>query len=208
MNTYFLEAIQRLRQTEEMILLDKIVDISAIENQKVIEFLSAEYEQEKWNYPSVAPAFEPSAALWGAKTMYFACQYLLNRSHTMKTVNTFLAAYEGTISAGAMLSADICLRFLPQIATQTRLIDADDKLLIILENLLKIWHYSAINYRFHTENVNFNFENEAIFKDTCFFRLYIDRIMERKDIVLAKNAFFLNHIKGDLGMYEATFWKI
>lgn len=207
MNSYFLEAIQRLRQTEEMILLDKIFDISTVENQKVIEFLAAEYEKEKWTYSSVAPPFEPLAALWGAKTMYFACQYLLNRSQAIKEVQANLVDFEGAMSAGAMLSADLCLRFLPQVATQTRLIDPDDALFFILEKFLYKWHYSAISYSFKTEKVNFDFKNEALFQDKCFFRLYLDRIAARKDIVLAQNSFFAPHIKGDFGMYQTEFWK-
>jgi hypothetical protein len=207
MNTYFLEAIQRLRQTEAMILLDKIFDISTIENQKVIEFLAAEYENEKWAYPSVVPPFEASAALWGAKTMYFACQYLLNRSQDIAAVKVKLVDFEGEVSAGAMLSADLCLRFLPQIATQARLMNADDPLFEILEKFLKKWHYSAINYAFYAEKVDFDFESEAIFQDKCFFRLYIDRITVRKDIVLAQNPFFAPYIKGDLGIYQTVFWK-
>lgn len=207
MNTYFLEAIQRLRQTEAMILLDKIFDISTVENQKVIEFLSAEYEKEKWTYPSVAPLFEPSAALWGAKTMYFACQYLLNRNEEIAAVKVKLTDFEGEVSAGAMLSADLCLRFLPQIATQARLMNADDPLFEVLEKILKKWHYSAINYAFDAEKVDVEFEKEVVFQDKCFFRLYLDRITARKDIVLAQHHFFLPHLKGDFGMYQAEFWK-
>lgn len=215
MNYYFLETIKHLRETEEIILLDKFSTISDIENQKVINFLADEYEKERWTYPSVSPSFEPLPALWGAKTLYFACLYLLRRSQTTEQMSEMLSAFDATpsaiavseISAGAMLSADLCLRFLPQVTAQAHLIDPDDTLLKILEKHLRTWHYSAIQYRFNTLQTDFVFEQEAIFQDKCFFQLYVNRIMERKDTTLAQMPFFNAHIKGSLGMYQAILGK-
>ena len=74
---YFLKMIQALRQHEEIVLYQNVLNISEIEAAEVGAFLEFEYKQESLSYPQLIPYFDPIAALWSAKTVYLAAQLIL-----------------------------------------------------------------------------------------------------------------------------------
>jgi MoxR-vWA-beta-propeller ternary system domain bpX4 len=143
---FFLKMIQTLRQQEEIMLYGNILNISEREAVEVTAFLNHEYQQESLSYPYIAPFFDENAALWGAKTVYIAAQLILYRENSEADLATLLPNFPQNPTAAALLSADLCLRFLPSMIVQLKLIDPEDELVAVLENLLHHWHYSAVNY--------------------------------------------------------------
>lgn len=200
-NKHFLEMIQTLRQSEELILRVNTYEISAKEKEEVALFLKAEYKKESINYPNKAPAFDSNAAIYAAIFLYQTAQLILYREQREEDINKYYSAYEGTIDASAMVSADLCLRFIPHLLKGIILINADDPLIPILEKRMYFWAYSAI------EIPNFNYIKFDIEKNKCITNLFLDRVIEFKNLAIAKHEPFKTLIKAKLGIYGETFWS-
>ena len=198
----FLETIYHLRTIEQIILYDKVMKISAQEEKETMELLQDEYEKEALDYPFQAPDFDKDSAFWASKIVYFSAQFLLNRENTAKDFNDFIPEFKGELSASAFLSADLCLRFLPQILEELKKIDADDIIIPVLEKHLLTFHYSAIGFDHEVESLDFRF-----FKNECFKQLYLNRITDRKDTKLARIPELNTMLLENFGDYQQVFWK-
>lgn len=198
----FLETIYHLRTIEQIILYDKLMEVTKQEEKETIAFLNDEYEKERLNYPFEAPVFNEASALWASKIVYFSAQFLLNRQNTDKDLNAFLPDWKAEISASTVLSADLCLRFLPQIVQEFKNIDIDDVIIPILEKHLQTYHYSAIGFENHLEKIDF-----TLFKNDCFRQLYLNRITNRKDVALSKIRELNKMLQSNFGAYSKQFWN-
>jgi len=202
MEHYFYDTISHLRLTQEMILYDKILTINSEDERLVKDFLLVEYESENINYPFESPEFNPDAALWAAKIVYISCQIIFYREHSESDLSSILPAYVAEITPGAILSADLCLRFLPQILNEAKQIDPDDLLCDLLHEILKKWHYSAIG----TEIDDVVFDFSPIFSNLCLEQMYLNRVIEKKDIKRAELDSINRRIKSVLGNHATFFW--
>ncbi|MET3021651.1 hypothetical protein [Flavobacterium hydatis] len=200
--TPFLDTIYHLRTIEQIILYDKVITISREEETDVTSFLETEYEREILDYPGIAPEFNSEAALWASKTVYLAAQLLLYREHNIKDLVMLLPDYKGEINASAILSADICLRFLPQIIMEMKRIDPDDLVIPILEKHLFQFHYSAVGFEVDIEKIDF----EILAENDCLQQLYIDRIVQRKAIKFTESDFIKKQLEIGFGDYRKLFW--
>ncbi len=200
---YFLQTLDTLRSREEVLLYANAIQIPQQELELAAAFLETEYDNECLGYPGQAPAFDAAAAVWAAKTVYTAAQLLLYRKDKEADIPTMLPAYEGAVTAGAILSADICLRFLPDVVQMARNIDADDVLVTILAAHLQQWHYSAIGHLSETEGLDFL----VIIANPCLQQLYADRVIARKDKKLANLAEMAPLVKAALGNHQTYFWN-
>lgn len=198
----FLETIYHLRTIEQLILYDKVMQVSSQEEKETIELLRDEYEKEQLDYPFTAPKFDENAALWASKIVYFASHFLLHRENTDKDLSRYLSKYKGEMTASAFLSADLCLRFLPQLVQEFKSIDADDPIIPILESHLKAFHYSAIGFENEWGAIDFK-----LFENDCFKQLYLNRITERKDTALSQIAAINVMLQRNFGNYPNVFWK-
>lgn len=199
----FLETIYHVRTIEQMILYNKMTEVSSKEERETILFLESEYENEILDYPGQAPDFHGEAALWGAKILYFAAQLLLFRDHKIEELPVFLPEFKSEINAQVLLSADLCLRFLPQIILELKRIDADDLAIPILEKHMTDFSYSAIGFNVLPEDITLDVD----FSNPCFKQLYLNRVVERK----AKKNAAIDSVKTELlagfGDYKHVFWK-
>lgn len=200
--TPFLDTIYHLRTIEQVILYDKLITIAQTEETEAALFLETEYEKEILEYPAIPPNFNSGAALWASRIVYLAAQLLLHREHKMKDVKELLSFYIGVVDASVIISADLCLRFLPQIIAEIRKIDPEDLVIDILEKHLIQFHYSAIGSDLETENVNF----DVVAANDCLQQLYIDRIVQRKSIKWAQSDFIKKQLEIGFGDYKKIFW--
>jgi hypothetical protein len=204
MDNYFLEMIRTLRKQEEVILYGNILHVNEKSTESVVDFLYNEYQKELLEYPDhQAPEFDPVAALWAAKTIYIAAQLLLYRENKETDLDALLPDYTVPRTASSVLSADLCLRFLPDILVKLKMIDSEDALIEILERKIVYWHYSGINYDLPIEELDF----DSMFAETGLKGLYINRIITYKKMNLANHTTCKEQIAGYLGMYADQFWK-
>lgn len=200
---YFYETIYQLRTNEEIILYDKLLNINADDEALVKEFLQIEFFVESKNHPFSTPKYNAESALWAAKTIYTACQILLYREHQVVELTNLLPLFAQPITTEAILSADLCLRFLPQILSEAKLIDPEDKVIPILESILNQWHYSGIGLILRLDNLDF----DPIFSNPCLEQLYIDRVIEKKDRKRAELPQMLEKVRATLGNYTDKYWN-
>ncbi len=205
-DNYFLEMIRTLRKHEEVILYGNVLHIQEKYTAAVTEFLQNEYQQEMLEYPAKEiPIFDPTGALWAAQTVYIAAQLLLHRENKESDLELLLPDYNISCTPSSVLSVDICLRFLPDILTQLKMIDSEDAIIInLLERKLLYWHYSGINYELAIDQLDL----DKVFVDTALKQAYINRIIMYKKTSLANHALCKSNVEGNLGMFSDYFWKI
>jgi hypothetical protein len=196
--------IKHTRTNEEVILHSNVLDISPEEIEKTSLFLESEYKQECLSYPYTAPEFDVQAAIWAARLFYISSQLLLYREQNIEEINKLLPPYNSEITASAILSADLTLRFIPHIVTELKLIDDTDPLIETLESYLHLWHYSAIGYSLpNIDKLDF----KILETDKCLNQLYINRIIEKNAISLSKHPALHSAIESTLGMYKKELWE-
>lgn len=200
---YFLQMIKHLRECEEVLLYEKVMSWENIEEQELIDFLSLEYQNESLNYPYQIPEFNPSAALWASKIIYLAAQLILYRDQKENDLGELFSDFEVDLDASGILSADLCLRFLPDMLFQLKVIDSQDGLIELLETIAYRWHYSAIRYPLEIERLSFEWMNS----DTCLKQLYVNRIIEYKKLKLAEHPACYDAVKVSLGIHGKQLWK-
>lgn len=195
--------IKNLREHEEIMLYGNILNINEKDASLVVEFLEKEYQLETLEYPYKVPEFDQKAALWAAQTVYIAAQLMLYRENKDSDIELLLPDYTGECNASAILSSDLCLRFVPNILSQLKLIDSEDIMIQVLEHKLNRWHYSGINYPLAIDILDF----KDIFKDICIEQLYINRIIEYKKVRWASHPSCKNRVAASMGIFAQDFWN-
>lgn len=195
--------IRHLRENEEVILYDNVLNITDQHAKEVEEFLKNEFEKEVLTYPFVSPPFKKEAGLWAAKTVYIAAQLMLYRENRSVELETLLPDLTEKPAADEMISADLCLRFLPLMLKQLKLIDVEDPLNGILEKKLQLWHYSGLNNSMLPGHLDF----EVIMSDATLKQLYCNRIIEYRNLKLAEHPVMKPLVKASVGLHLKEFWK-
>lgn len=199
----FVEMIKTLRESSEVILHENILDVSAYEDVLVNEYLQTCYEEEKLEHPIDFPLYDRKAALWGARMIYVAAQLMLYRKHDEFELASILPNWEEPRSTEAILSADLCLRFLPQLVKHLKAIELDDPLIPLLENTLTEWHFSATDYPLPLAKLDL----DHIFTNECLLQLYADRVIENNRLDLADLPVLKPSIKANMGIHAMQLWS-
>jgi hypothetical protein len=203
MSSHFYNTIANLRSSEDIILYDKLISYTPEDEQLVEQFLQLEYLNECYNYPFTPPAYNGDAAVWAAKTLYNACQLIIHRNDKDEALQAFFTPYKHPIDASAILSADLCLRFLPIAAKDISNIDPDDALVPILQQIIDTWHYSSIGYKISDEPIAM----QEISKSQCLLQLYADRVILRQDKQRATEPIINKKIRESFGDYAQLYWQ-
>ena len=199
----FLQTIYQLRTEEHIILYQQQFDIQNAEEADVRNFLKDEFTEEQLEHPSPLLAFDDAAAVWAAKIIYTSAQLLLYRQQDSTDLEKLLPYYEANlISPEAMISADLCLRFLPGIVLQFENMHPTDPVLERFEHILNTFHYSKIGYT----TIDQSIDTSILTQHKGLELLYINRIVERKDALLAKHPTLHRSIQVYLGLHTRTFW--
>lgn len=198
MPTSFLTFIQELR-FETVHLSYQWYKVDAKEQQQAITYLLHYHRQESLNHPYQVPDFDAPAAIWGALFLYHAAQAILNRQATLENITPLFNAYQGPKTPAAILSVDLSLRFLADLLDKLKTINPDDGLILLLEQQLEQWPYSAVGYsiqQFPAQELN----------DPCLRQLYADRIIAKKDTRLLTIPLLLKTVRASLGAHQQKIW--
>lgn len=200
----FYEMIRHLREKEAVLLFQQRFSIIPSDEELVTAYLYDAWKMESLDYPFYPPDFDEAAALWAAKVVYLSAQLILYRKDYPDQLTDILPKDLIDIHPGSILSADLCLRFLPDMLVQLKAIDQEDPLVQILENILERWHFSGVNYSLDIEKLNL----DIIAENQCTQQLYVNRIVHFKNNKLAKLPFFEKLLKEDFGIYDSEFLNI
>ncbi|SIT02489.1 hypothetical protein [Chryseobacterium gambrini] len=199
----FLDTLFLLRKEECITIFSNIHEISKKEEQDAADYFQAEFEKERLEFLSDTLVCDTETAVWAAKIVYHSAQLHLIRENTAKDLNKLIPSFKGKKDISAMLSADLSLRFLPQIVSALQVSDPEDPLVKMLENILKQFHYSAVGMDLDLEDINW----EEELKDKTYRKLYLERIVEKKSYQLAEIPYLNNLLTAEFGLHKDVFWK-
>jgi AcrR family transcriptional regulator len=114
------------------------------EHEPVLEVLSSRFLQHRLDVAGEPISFAPTVALRAAELLAWSCWFLLNRTAPAEEVEHRLAALPSPRSAADHLSADLLLRFLPQVHRRARAANPKDPLTVRLEDTLRRWPLSGV----------------------------------------------------------------
>lgn len=199
----FYRMVERLLSANELVLFGRINNIDPGQSEAVLNLLEAYYNREALGYPFVAPIFDRMSALWSSKILFHAAQLLMYREHEAESIQQLIPAYAKPKTAAVILSADITLRFIPNILKQLEVISIEDSLIPVLKTLLQEWHYSGLLSDVELSSPSFDEE----FENKCLMQKYTDRVIEQKKLKIAKMNPVFPWVKRSLGNHAEFYWK-
>lgn len=199
----FLDTLFHLRNDEHITIFVAIQDIPKKEEQDVVSYLESEFEKERLEFLSDQINYDSETAIWAAKVLYRSTQLYLIRKETDKNLEKLILPFKGKVDVSTVLSADLSLRFLPQIISALKDADSEDQLIKILENILNQFHYSSVGFDLDLDKINW----EKELKDKTYRKLYLERIVEKKAYKLAEIPYINQLLMAEFGMYKDVFWR-
>lgn len=199
----FLDTLFLLRKEGTLTIFSDLKTLSEKEEKEAEDFFESEFEKERLDFLSDKIPFNKEAAIWAAKVLYHSAQLYLIRKDTAKNLEKLIPQYQGEKNTSAILSADLSLRFLPQLLDALQIADSTDPLVKMLENILHQFHYSGIGLDLNLEKINW----EEELKNKTYRKLYLERIVEKKAYKLAEIPYINQLLIAEFGMYKDIFWR-
>jgi len=142
------------------------------------ELLAAFEREYRDDLPGTPPPISPPAARYGAVMLYRICQYLVFRDVATETIHHELGrALDEPLSPPVHYSVDLTFRFLPDAVKLCRGIAEGDPLVEEITRLGNRWPLSSVGMEECGEG-----PVDTFVDDPCLLRLYVDRIIARKDL--------------------------
>ncbi len=195
---YFL---QDLFDKGEAVVQPELQQFDASDLAYAQQVLEAYYKQDAENLASGVPPFNAHAALWAAQFIYHSMQFLLLRKLKEEDINNTLHNYTQAITAEVVHSADLTLRYLPDLLNAARGLAPDDVLVLKLQQTAAAWHYSAVGTA--TEHIEIS---DAVLGNNALRIEYIDRIVAKRDKHSLNNPSIKNMITEALGIHTESIW--
>ncbi len=199
----FLDTLFLLRKEGTLTVFSDLKTLSEKEEKEAEDFFESEFEKERLDFLSDKIPFNKEAAIWAAKVLYHSAQLYLIRKDTAKDLEKLIQQYQDEKDVSAILSADLSLRFVPQLLDALQIADSTDPLVKILENILQQFHYSGIGLDLNFEKINW----EEELKNKTYRKLYLERIVEKKAYKLAEIPYINQLLIAEFGMYKDIFWR-
>jgi hypothetical protein len=199
----FLDTLFLLRKDECITIFSDLQSISKKEEMEAADYFETEFEKERLEFLSDQLVCYKETAVWAAKILYHSVQLHLVRENTAKDLDKLIPPFKGIRNIESILSADLSLRFLPQVIWALQAADPEDHLIKMLENILLQFHYSGIGYDLDLEKIDWKQE----LKDRTYRKLYLERIVEKKAYQLAEIPYINQLLIAEFGMYKDIFWR-
>lgn len=199
----FLDTLFLLRKEGTLTIFSDFKTLSEKEEKESEDFFESDFEKERLDFLSDKISFNKEAAIWAAKVLYHSAQLYLIRKDTAKNLEKLIPQYLGEKNVSAILSADLSLRFLPQLVDALQIADSTDPLVKMLGNILHQFHYSGIGLDLNLEKINW----EEELKNKTYRKLYLERIVEKKAYKLAEIPYINQLLIAEFGMYKDIFWR-
>ena len=199
----FLDTLFLLRKDECITIFTDLHEISKKEEQDAADYFESEFEKERVEFLSDQINCDRETAVWAAKVVYHSAQLYLIRKDTAKNLEKLIPQFDGERNISSILSADLSLRFLPQIISALQNADPEDLLIKMLENILQQFHYSGVGLDLDLGKINWELE----LKDKTYRKLYLERIVEKKAYSLAEIPYINQLLIAEFGMYKDEFWR-
>lgn len=165
------------------------------------KLLSRFYEEDIVHMPLTAPAFEAGPAVWAAKHLYLSLQLIVLRELPPQTIEESLEPFNGEISPSSIYSADLVLRYLPDIFNLARGLAPADIMVTKMAESAAYWPFSSVGIPLQQE-----IDDSIILNHPSLKTAYIDRIIRTKDIKRISDENMKEYVMEALGNYAAVLW--
>jgi hypothetical protein len=143
MNDDFTEFLAQLFQEGRILFRRRPVPLSTAPPE-AIERLERAYARYRLEVAGAAIAFDAGLACASAEVVRQACWALVCHQERVEELGHRLTLPRAPTTAAHHLSADLVLRYLPQVYRRARAIDPSDALVGLLECLLRQWPLSGV----------------------------------------------------------------
>lgn len=190
-----------LMQSGQVTVPHEMVNFEQVDLKDSVVLLEAYHYSDSLEMPGIVPNFHADAALWAAKYIFTTIQLLLLRNIDGAEIDTYLRDYGGERSAEAIYSADLTLRFLPDLLKFGSGLSPADPLIVKLKSTAERWPYSSVGVEELTSQAD-----ENILAHPSLRIAYIDRIIQKKDVARLRYTNEKNLLKEVLGNHQAKLW--
>jgi hypothetical protein len=197
----FTSFIQDLLEKGQVTVARQLNPFSEEDLQEAGVVLRKYYTDDALEMPYTAPGFSAEAAIWGATYLYRASQFIMLRDVGEQEVHAHLSDFSGVISPEAIYSADLTLRYLPELLYLAKGLAPDDILVKCIKHRLVQWPFSSVGTEVARE-VN----HQPILAHPSLKYAYIDRIIQQKDIKRATDEAIAEAIREALGAHSSVLW--
>ena len=159
------------------------------------------YEQDSLEMPYDCPGFHREAALWASGYIFRVCQLILLRDVNETELMDWLKGFDGLQTAEVVYSADLLLRFLPDLFRLGSGLSPEDPLLAHLKLVAGQWPFSSVGI----EKIKVS-AGDVIWQHPSLKYAYIDRIIQRKDLQRLKGDHERELLKETLGAHQQALW--
>jgi hypothetical protein len=159
------------------------------------------YDTDCFEMPYQAPAFEPEAALWAARYLFYATQLVLLRDQDEAAMDQYLQPFPGQQSAGVIYSVDLVFRYLGNLFKLSSGIAPNDPLVIYLRQTAAQWPFSSVGL-----NIEPATDTAVILEHPSLKYTYVDRIILRTDVSRLNGIKEQQTLKEILGIHQAKLW--
>ncbi|MBX0290707.1 hypothetical protein K3G63_09675 [Hymenobacter sp. HSC-4F20] len=166
----------------------------------VLALLQRYHTQDAQQQPYTAPAFDPDAALWAARYLYRAAQLAVVRELDETAVQVWLQDYAGALTPEAVYSADLTLRYLPDLLHLAKGLAPGDALVSHLQTTARQWPLSFVGGDIVGE------VPVAVLAHPSLRAAYVDRIIGARDLRRARQPEVAELVRAALGRYAAELW--
>jgi hypothetical protein len=193
--------LQDLLTTGSITLASQPAPFEAADLAAASTLLQDYHAEDCLDLPHTAPAFEAAAALWAAQYLYHAAVLAVVRELDEQAIATYLPAYKGEATPAAHYSADLSLRYLPDLLQLARGLAPADALVARLRRTAGQWPLSFVGHE------PADADAEAILLAHPALRgAYLDRIIAAHDRARAGQPHLAPLVQATLGAHGAQLW--
>ncbi|MGI8981288.1 MAG: hypothetical protein ACR2FY_18840 [Pirellulaceae bacterium] len=171
--------------------------ITRMDESKAEEALREQDTASRLEGPGKLPELDLAVAMWAARTCYGACQLIVYRQLDERAIAELLsAAVPPPHSPSGHWSADLTLRFLPDLLRHASVASEQDPLVTHLRSLAYAWPLSSVGIEgIVPQHV------EELAASPSLLHLYVDRILAHKDFSRLEHPAVREATRQALGMH-------
>jgi hypothetical protein len=193
--------LQDLLTTGSITLSSQSAPFEAADLAAAEQLLQTYYTEDCLDLSHTAPVFDASAALWAAHYLYYTALLAVVRELDEVAIATHLPDFEGEMTPAASYSADLTLRYLPDLLQLAKGLAPGDALVARLRHTAQQWPLSFVGQE------PADAAAEVILLTHPALRVaYIDRIIRAQDRARAGQPHLMPLVQAALGAYSAQLW--
>jgi hypothetical protein len=193
--------INHLVREGQVTVVNQIIPFTPQELLDTQTILEEYYQNDILEMPGTAPAFDAEAALWAAGYIYRIVQLAMLREAGKQDIIHWLPPYPSLPSAESIYSADLCLRYLPDLFSLSKGLAPDDPLVQQIRETAMQWPFSSTGMNLPAQG-----DIQAMIASPSLLQAYADRIIATRDLNRCKVPAVQEIVAASLGNYASILW--